>query len=325
MFVWIVADLHRVTGLDPSRIYPTVNFVSLTGTAMLLYVIGLEGFALSTPTAVFSALWFLMLSPVGVIYETQAHPDGIGILLMSASVLAFAKRRYTLSAVLLAVSILAKESGYFLLVYFGLRLVLSPDAAEKRLRVSILTSYVLVAGAAVLARYLYAIEAGLPNAAPVDSILGISDHVRGRGLIFPILNFEVLWIPFALELWSIARRRAPQSEVVLWYLTFTLATLLLTTDWYRVMFAPLFFLVIPLSARAMERRIEGGPGAALSVIGFLLTTLLLVKKGPFEDWEALPLPKYFAMMTFVLVGTVLARRATSDVSGAEDLTRGRLG
>ena len=140
LFVWIVAGLHRVTGLDPNRIYPILNYSAFTGAAMLLYVIGIEGFALSLPAAVFSALWFLMMSPVGVIYETQAHPDGIGMLLMSAGVLAFAKKRYALSAVFLAVSILAKESGYFLLLYFGLRLVLSPDAPERRGTASILTT-----------------------------------------------------------------------------------------------------------------------------------------------------------------------------------------
>jgi hypothetical protein len=315
-YVWAIAGLHYVTGLPLTTVYPLFDLVCAIVAAIYLFRFCHYSAKISYACSIGAGIWFLLSPATLVIYQVLAHPELMMLALVSMAVYYYSMRRHTVAAVLLFISVLAKQSALLVIMFVVVDVLL--NARVRPRPIANIVRYTLAAAASL----------ALPGALIDNSHYRFSWHVvtttiiglNGHLFYDLLYNFEVLWILFLAGLPLISRKC--HFNVSLLASCGVVMSLLGSTDWFRTWFSILFFVVLPVSGRALDYLTSGIRMNYLRPLGATWFAIMLMKRKPFLDLGQVYGPPnywvYGCTIVLVLILYVIAARTRGSGTYAPD-------
>lgn len=310
-YIWLVGTIHRLTDVKVRFIYPLLTLFSYAVSALLIYYTCWLRLKWPLCPAFCAGLWLLLHPATVVMYEVVAHPEPLAILLTTLAFFLYYAKKFKFSLVVLALAITAKESAAFLAVYLFM-LELYAYYREQQTR-SIFRLMGVVAAAVIgvcVATSLVPNQTELVNA----DYRAIWEYNSDFTLTRLAFNFDILWVPFII---GFAAASIRIKLAVFAAVLSSMAILPFVTDWWRVLFAPLYFIVIPISAFVIWQLFSQAFNQKYAIIVSLLISLHLYASRVFVAEIGIPGVNWWAVLLMscaVLLAILVAKKQVTGFS-----------
>jgi hypothetical protein len=300
-YYWSAKLLASVFHLSDKSLFLILDFFPLTCAAIFFYATCYRYLSLSITTSLFAAMWLLILPPAKISYEVLAHPEALCLMFMSLTMYASLAQKHFLAAILLAFSIMTRESAAILGVFLGAYHYLHAEKQTLRLFIH-LSLYVLgiVVGLGIPAHILK--NTTFSNFYFLNLVMAEN---RDFGFAFLLNNFSLIWVPYFFGLVKLDTRTKFLHVIVIFL---ACVLLIAARDWWRVLYGNMYFIVLPVAANAMTHFFKKN---ALYVFSFC--SFVLFSFPPYTDFEKLQHPNfwpYYAMLSLFFIQGLTVKEDT---------------
>lgn len=288
LYFFSIGFLQNLTGFDLRYIYPVYNTLFAFLTSYFLFKICHESFDVSYVFSIVAGVWFLINPNVLLINHVLAHPELLMTTFVVMAYYFYRHDRVKLSALCIFFGVLSKQAAAVAGVFILTDIIFSSCAIRDKISKIIIVS-LAVALAALLPILL------IDNSRFHFEITEITDniiktHLNGQLFESLLYNFGVLWVLFFAGL-PLFNKRFNYSVAIVFSVGMVLS-LIGSTDWWRTWFSILFFIVIPVSTKALDSvTSEKGMESLRGIIAFSYT-LLIVLPRPYFSFDSMQNPSF---------------------------------
>jgi hypothetical protein len=304
-YYWAAKFLVSLCHLTDNSLFLILDFFPLTLAAICFYFTCYQYLSLSITASVFAALWLLILPSAKISYEVLAHPEALCLMFMSFCLYCSLAKKHIFAAILLALSIMTRESAAILGVFLGVYYYLHTEKYDIKFSIVSLMYILAIFLGLGLPSYLLK-STSFSNFYFLNLVM---QENRDFGFSFLLNNFSLIWIPYFFGLIKLNYRSKLTHMIVLF-----LGCILLVAarDWWRVLYGNMYFLVLPLAASTIERFFKQN---ALYIFSFC--SLILLSFPPYIDFEKLRHPDlwpYYALLGLFFIQGLLTRQPAAHSS-----------
>lgn len=258
----------------------------------------------------------LGLMPLTIIFRVRAHPEAWSLLLTTLMIWAGMERRPRAFGICFLLGYLTKQSILPACAVFLAGLWLSAPASREAAKSVRALTWAAAVGVGVHALIQYQIA--WPEAWQTKGIFlkdwylqGIHYMAFARSGDYFLRNFDLLWILFFAG--AVASPRGSAERV--WSIAsiaVCVPLLAISTDWFRNLYASLYWLVIPLGLRFYEQ--EVGPRATRLQAATLLLIVVLFSQRLFDTLRLLSMGDGFVAFVVLLLVLLMRPKAAASAS-----------